>query len=190
MRIGVSISRVLADYTRFERGGDATWRPSGPSKREKRAGQASGPRHARDGFVKRRGIKSWSGHAALLGLPVRPGYRGARTPSPNVTKLILRSPAAVSDFFGMRSRDESGPGPFCKRGGMAGEGRQLAFRQQTDNGDGHCQVSIALTICTRCGFASWDAAAEATIGRAVHRHYARLGLSFARALLAGPPRRG
>jgi len=72
---------------------------------------------------------------------------------------------------------------------MTGEGRQLAFRQQTDNGDGHCQVPIALKICPRCGF-GWAAAAEATVGRGVHRHYARLGLSFALAIHAGRPRRG
>jgi hypothetical protein len=57
---------------------------------------------------------------------------------------------------------------------MAGEGRQLAFRQKTDKGYVYCQVTISLKICTRCGFASWDDAAEVAIERAVRQQYQRL----------------
>ena len=122
--------------------------------------------------------------------PVRPSAIWGEPHGQCVTKLILRATAAVSQFFGMRSRDESDPRSNCKRGRMAGEGRPLAVRDETDDGYGHCQVAVALKIYTRCGFASWDAAAEAAIERAVDRHYARLPLSCALVNLAGPPRRG
>ena len=81
----------------------------------------------------------------------------------NVNELILRYPAAVSQFFGMPSRDESELCPLCKRGSMVGGNRQLAFRQKTDKGYVFCRVTIPMNICDVCGFMSWDDSAEATI---------------------------
>jgi hypothetical protein len=57
---------------------------------------------------------------------------------------------------------------------MVGEDRQLAFRQKTDKGYVFCQLTIAMNLCTECGFAEWDDVAEAAIERAVRQQYERL----------------
>jgi len=74
----------------------------------------------------------------------------------------------------MTSQDDSEVCPFCKRGSMVGEDRQLAFRQKTDKGYVFCQLTIPMNVCTHCGFIEWDDAAEAAIECAIRRQYARL----------------
>jgi hypothetical protein len=74
----------------------------------------------------------------------------------------------------MTRRDDSDVCPFCKRGSMLGEARQLAFRQKTDKGYVFCQLTISMNVCRRCGFTGWDDAAEAAIECAVRRQYATL----------------
>jgi hypothetical protein len=64
--------------------------------------------------------------------------------------------------------------PLCRQGNFFQREEEWRFLQWTDKGSVHCQVTIALAVCSQCGFKTWDEAAERRINEAVRQEYEKL----------------
>jgi hypothetical protein len=74
----------------------------------------------------------------------------------------------------MPASDDANLCPFCRRGRLAEQDRDIAFHQSTDKGYVFCRVTIPVTVCEHCRSVTWTDEAEAIIERAVRREYEKL----------------
>jgi hypothetical protein len=64
--------------------------------------------------------------------------------------------------------------PFCIRGWLVRIDANLAVHEPTDNGEIHCEVSVPLDICSRCGARSWNEMADVLVEQAVRQRYGKM----------------
>ena len=71
----------------------------------------------------------------------------------------------------MARKKEDATCPFCKRGSLIKEDREIAFSQWTDKGYVVCRVTVPTGVCMRRGSKSFTDSAESIVEDAVHREY-------------------
>ena len=74
----------------------------------------------------------------------------------------------------MAAGDEPIMCQICKKGRITKRMEEMAFRQWSDKGYIHCQVTIAMGVCDRCGAKSLDPGSEKILDEAFQRDYNKL----------------
>jgi hypothetical protein len=74
----------------------------------------------------------------------------------------------------MAADDEAVICEICKKGHVTKRREELAFRQWSDKGYVHCQVTILMGTCDKCGAKSLDPGSEKILDGAFQREYDKL----------------
>ena len=64
--------------------------------------------------------------------------------------------------------------PICKSGRFETRQEELSFLQWTDKGPLRCRIVVAVSVCGRCGYKTWNNETEAHIQEAVVQEYNNL----------------
>jgi hypothetical protein len=64
--------------------------------------------------------------------------------------------------------------PICKIGRINRQMTPLAFRHLTDKGMVHCEVTVLVGTCDRCGAKSTEPGVDKTFAEAIRKEYDKL----------------
>ena len=107
----------------------------------------------------------------LVARSVIPFIVGLANKGLRLSKLIL---GKAYPGQGMSNSRSLGVCPFCRRWWLVRNEERLAVQQSTDRGDIHCEVSVPIDSCSRCGARSWNEIADALVEQALQRRYEEL----------------
>jgi len=74
----------------------------------------------------------------------------------------------------MATGDEPIMCQICKKGRITKRMEEMSFRQWSDKGYIHCQVTIVMGVCGNCGAKSLDPGSEKILDEAFQREYDKL----------------
>jgi hypothetical protein len=74
----------------------------------------------------------------------------------------------------MAAEDEPTICAICKQGRVTKRTQEIAFREWSDKGYIHCQVTILVGSCDNCGVKSLDPGSDRIMDEAFQREYDKL----------------